>query len=119
MNKVFKFSLALLVPACMFSCNSGSNTKPVTNSNASVPHHEKYEVVIEQMKYNPANIAVNKGDTIFFTNEDIVAHNVTEVNKAWASPTLNNGDSWQMIADKSADYFCSIHLVMKGKITVR
>lgn len=99
----------LISPGFLFnSCSSSAGEAPKTDT-----------VVIELMKFIPEEITVNKGDTILFINKDIVAHDVTEVNKAWASPTLANGDSWKMEATKSADYFCSIHIIMKGKIIVK
>jgi plastocyanin len=77
-----------------------------------------YTVEIIQMEFRPAMLKVHKGDTVVFVNKDIVDHDATEVNKAWNSPPLATGDSWKWIATKSADYYCSIHLVMKGQIIV-
>lgn len=77
-----------------------------------------YTVEIKDMKFQPEEITVHKGDTIIWLNEDIVAHDVTEENKAWASPALASGTSWEKVIDKSESYYCSIHLVMKGKIIV-
>ena len=77
-----------------------------------------YTVEIIQMTFRPAVLKVHKGDTVIFINKDIVAHDATEVNKAWHSPPLATGESWKWVATKSADYYCSIHLVMKGKIIV-
>lgn len=70
------------------------------------------------MQFQPAELTINKGDTVIFVNKDIVDHDATEVNKAWSSPPLAMGESWKWVATKSADYYCSIHLVMKGKINV-
>lgn len=76
-------------------------------------------VTIENMKFNPATITVNKGDKITFINKDIVAHNATEMKNAWASPLLANGQSWTFTPEKTADYYCTVHVVMKGKIIVK
>lgn len=84
----------------------------------AAPGPETVTVTIDQMKYSPQTVTVHKGDTILFVNEDIVAHDVTEANGAWASPRLENGDSWKYVAEADEDYYCSIHLVMKGKIKV-
>ncbi len=111
-QRLIKWSSAGAVIACLLfgSCNTSS-------SNAVKPKTDT--VVIDQMKFTPAVVTINKGDTVLFINNDIVAHNATEVNKTWASPTLNNGDSWKIVPDKSAGYFCSIHIVMTGKIVVK
>jgi plastocyanin len=89
-----------------------------TNNNQE-SEHQLYTVEIKQMKFDPAEITVHKGDTIVFENKDMVAHDVTEEkNKAWTSGQLAPNASWKMVADKNSDYFCSIHVVMKGKIKI-
>ena len=72
------------------------------------------------MKFQPAELEVQKGDTVVWVNRDIVAHDVTEQpDKAWTSSPLTTGQSWSMVAEQSADYYCSIHVVMKGKLVVK
>ena len=64
-------------------------------------------------------LTVHAGDTVIWVNHDMVAHCVTEeITKAWTSDKIPNDSSWKMIVKKSADYFCAIHQVMKGKIIV-
>jgi plastocyanin len=78
-----------------------------------------HSVEIRQMQFVPSEIRVHKGDTIAWINNDIVVHDVTEEkNKEWSSSPLPIGSTWKMVAVKSADYYCSIHVVMKGKIVV-
>lgn len=77
-----------------------------------------YTVEIAQMQFRPALLEAHKGDTVIFVNKDIVDHDATEVNKAWHSPPLSTGESWKWVATKSSDYYCSIHLIMKGQIIV-
>jgi plastocyanin len=77
-------------------------------------------VEIKQMQFQPAVINVQKEDTVVFVNKDIVMHNVTEQSKAaWSSSTMKPGDSFKLVAKESCNYFCSLHLVMKGKIDVQ
>jgi plastocyanin len=72
------------------------------------------------MKFQPAELIVNSGDTVVWINRDIVAHDVTEEPaKAWASPVMPAGASWSMVVNKSEHYYCSIHVVMKGNILVQ
>jgi plastocyanin len=76
-------------------------------------------VLIKDMKFVPAVIKVHKGDMIIWFNQDMVGHCVTEEkHNAWTSSTIAAGDSWGMKAEISADYYCAIHKVMKGKIIV-
>ncbi|MCU7549204.1 cupredoxin family copper-binding protein [Chitinophagaceae bacterium LB-8] len=79
-----------------------------------------HTVEIKQMKFQPAELTVQKGDTVVWINKDIVAHDVTEEsNKAWTSSILPLGKSWSMVATQSSNYYCSIHVVMKGKLVVQ
>lgn len=76
-------------------------------------------IEIKDMKYQPAELTVNKGDTVIWINKDIVPHDVAEINKAWTSPLLMTGDTWKKVITKSDSYYCSIHVVMKGKLIVK
>lgn len=98
--------------------DSALNSKTIATERAD-PKAEVHLVTIENMKFNPASITVKKGEKVTFINKDIVAHNATETNKLWASPLLQNGQSWTFTPDKTSDYYCSVHLVMKGKIIVK
>jgi plastocyanin len=78
-----------------------------------------YTVEIKQMKFEPAILNVHKGDEVVWINRDIVDHDVTEENKkTWTSSKLPTGASWHMVVTKTENYYCSIHVVMKGKIVV-
>ncbi len=80
----------------------------------------KYTVNIHLMKFIPDTIQIYPGDTLLFTNNDIVDHNVTDFpGLKWASPTLKSGDSWTYVPAGSGTYFCSIHQVMKGEIVIK
>lgn len=98
---------SLLISFVVYSCAS-AQAEPKT-----------YTVEIKDMKFVPENITVNKGDTIIWINKDIVPHDVTEEkSKAWTSSIIPADGSWKMVATEAADYYCSIHVVMKGKIAV-
>ena len=85
---------------------------------SSVPHKPKLvKVDIRNMKFVPDTVTVSKGDTIIWVNNDMVVHDVTEQpSKAWSSGPMAMGASWKMVVTDGADYYCSIHAVMKGKI---
>jgi len=79
-----------------------------------------HTVEIKNLKFTPNYIEVNIGDTITFINRDFIPHDVTEeTTKKWTSSILETGNSWQLVVTESADYFCSLHVVMKGKIRIR
>lgn len=86
------------------------------NKDSYIP--QTHIVEIKDMVFQPAELKVHKGDTVMWINKDIVAHDVTEKDKAWASPPLLNENSWKKVITKSDSYYCSIHVVMLGKLTV-
>lgn len=89
-----------------------------TETEKAIP--KAHTVEIKQMKFQPEFLNVQKGDTVVWINKDIGAHDVTEEpNKAWTSSAMPSGKSWSLVVTKSADYYyCSIHVVMKGKLVV-
>ena len=100
-----------LLPAVFFANCSSSPEKII---------HKVYTIEIKQMKFQPAEITVEKGDTVIWINKDLVAHDVTELpDKSWSSSVLDPNKSWSYVVQQSADYFCSIHQIMKGKIIVQ
>lgn len=112
-------SAAANIPVPATSAKPDSIVAPPKESPKSVDQKSETKIVtIENMKFNPATITVKKGDKITFINNDIVAHNATEKNNLWASPLLANGKSWTFSPDKTSDYYCTVHVVMKGKIIV-
>ncbi|NEM97693.1 plastocyanin/azurin family copper-binding protein [Pontibacter burrus] len=93
---------------------------PVNFTTAPIAKPQTHVVEIKQMKFNPAELTVNKGDTVVFVNKDVLRHDATETTgKSWKSPALASGQSWKVVATKSASYYCSFHPVMKGKIIVK
>jgi plastocyanin len=76
-------------------------------------------VEIKAMKFVPAEITVTPGTTLVFINNDMVSHDITEeAPNGFSSKLLPVNESWSMVAEKSANYFCSIHVIMKGRIIV-
>jgi plastocyanin len=89
-------------------------------SSPEKPIPAKHIVEIKGMQFQPAELVVNSGDTVVWINRDMVTHDVTEEhNKAWTSSVMPAGASWSLVVNKSADYYCSLHVVMKGKLLVK
>ncbi len=94
---------------------SANSVKEIPLKNTSTYH----TVVIRQMKFEPAELKLHKGDTVQWINKDITDHDITEEgNKKWSSSKLPMNQSWNMVVNQSANYYCSIHIVMKGKLIV-
>lgn len=122
---------AFFIILIFFSCTSSPKHEPSMEKESysveeDIPEPGKQKegarvhvVEIKQMKFEPREIKVHKGDRVLWINKDITNHDVTEqLSKAWASSPLASGESWSMVVTESADYYCNLHQVMKGKITV-
>lgn len=78
-----------------------------------------HTVEIRLLKFQPAELTVKSGDKVTWINRDYLVHDVTEFSgKAWSSDSLKRNESWSLTIEKSADYHCTIHPIMKGKIIV-
>jgi plastocyanin len=79
-----------------------------------------YTVEISQMKFQPAELTVQKGDTVVFINHDLVVHNITEESdNKWTSSALAVDKSWSLVVRENANYYCTIHQMMKGKLLIK
>jgi plastocyanin len=76
------------------------------------------QVMIDQVAYAPVEIQAKVGDTIEWTNKDIVAHTAT-VRGDWDLMVLP-GKTARLVVKKagSFDYICRFHPNMKGHLTV-
>lgn len=116
---LLKCAAIVVVMTYLYSCNTPERKTNETEAKAKAAP-KVHTVVIRQMKFTPAELNVNKGDTVIWLNKDIVDHNVTEeAGKEWSSGNLSSGKLWSMVAVKSGTYFCTIHPVMKGRLDVK
>jgi plastocyanin len=81
-----------------------------------------HQVAIRGMEFVPATVEVAVGDTIVWTNEDIVPHTVTST----APPTFDSAGieskkQWQHTVTVTGDfpYVCTFHPTMHGTIIAR
>ncbi len=89
-------------------------------SSAAFAAGKSHQVTIEGMKFIPERIEVAAGDTVTWTNRDLVPHTVT-AGKAIESGTIEPGKTWKYVArTKGAfDYTCRFHPVMRGALAVK
>jgi plastocyanin len=78
-------------------------------------------VVIEDMKFSPAEIRVKKGESILWVNKDLVPHTVTAKDGSFDSNMIAPGKSWRYSPEKSGmqPYKCIYHPTMIGTVVVR
>ena len=77
-------------------------------------------VSIEDFYFEPANAAVQPGDTIVWINEGVHPHTVTADDGSFDSGTLQPGQafSWTFRAPGTVSYYCTIHPFMRGSVSV-
>jgi plastocyanin len=72
--------------------------------------------------FSPTTVTIKKGDTLVFSNDDNVAHNIYSVspNNEFNLGSQAPGNSTPITFDKSGDIdiVCAIHPVMKMKVKV-
>lgn len=108
--------LLALATVLFVACGTGDN-----NAQGDEPARvaTSVNVNIAKMKFQPDTVRVHKGDTIIWTNNDVVDHDATALpDSAWTTGLLHPGESYSWVADASTDYFCSIHVVMQARVEV-
>lgn len=86
------------------------------------------EVSMENVQFNPKDLTVKAGDTVTFTNNDSVPHDVHKASgpggdfASGSTGGMQKGDTFKVTLDKPGkyDYLCELHQPgMAGTITVK
>lgn len=85
-----------------------------------------HSVSIKGMKYNPATLTIQKGDTVTWTNDDSMTHTATApqpVKKPykWNTDDIEEGEKKSITFNDPAwqgTYGCIYHSSMKGEIKI-
>ena len=77
-------------------------------------------VAVQAFVFDRAEITVPAGTTVTWTNNDPVAHTVTDVNQAWDSGLFDQGATYsKTFAEPGTyDYYCIPHPMMIGRVVV-
>jgi plastocyanin len=104
--------------------NIGDNTGHILASSITFPvlilgNNTKSH---QDQDYNPDDIRIKVGDIVTWINDDAhhLIHTVTSEAGEFDSSDITPGQSFSLKFDKpgSYEYFCQIHPVMSGKVTV-
>jgi amicyanin len=79
------------------------------------------EVSMADIKFDPAEITINAGDTVTWTNNDSVGHDVTGDDfKSGDAGGMQNGDTFEHTFNEAGtfDYVCTVHPGMEGTVVV-
>jgi putative membrane protein len=84
----------------------------------AMPHVVK--ITIANMTFTPALASVRAGDTIEWTNADVVDHTATASNHAW-DVSIAAGKTGRATVTKAGhvDYYCKFHPNMHGEVTAQ
>ena len=80
------------------------------------------QVSMKDIKFDPETLKVKAGQTVTWTNDDSVGHDVTGDDFKSGDPGgLQSGDTFQHTFKKAGtfDYVCSVHPGMKGSVQVK
>jgi plastocyanin len=83
---------------------------------------ERHELDMRALGYQPVWASARTGDTLVWTNHDLVPHTVTEVAGAWDSGPVAPGASWRLVLESGRDtvaYACIYHPTMTGSVVVQ
>lgn len=92
-------------------------TEPTTTFAKAVTH----TILIENMKFTPADLTVRVGDSILWINKDLVPHTVTDEGKSFNSNSISPEKKWRLHARKKGifAYKCLFHPTMKATFVVQ
>ncbi len=130
MTKLFALMLACLalaLAACGGDDDSGGSTKNQPADSGSGASGGA-QVSLENIQFNPNDITVKPGETITFTNNESVPHDVHKQSgpggdfSSGADGGMQQGDTFELKLDKPGtyEYVCHVHAPgMAGTITVK
>src|SRR5256885_15799738 len=111
-----RLSLAVVLAALAFmgGCG-GSSHKASTGGGSTVA------VSMQGLRFHPASATAHVGQTVVWTNDDSVDHNVTAQSGAsFHSQAFGNGKTFRFVAAKpgTVRYVCTLHPGMNGTLSV-
>jgi plastocyanin len=91
---------------------------------AEAPAGGGKKVVMKDITFEPGDVSVAAGDTVTWTNDDTVNHDVTADDKSFSSGDAGDlapGDTYDHKFDKAGTfkYVCTVHPGMEGEVVVK
>ncbi|MBI5871078.1 MAG: cupredoxin family copper-binding protein [Actinobacteria bacterium] len=100
----------------------GEETSTSSNNGAISTAAEKSSVIsISGSRFDPAELTVDVGTTVTWSNNDSTTHTVTAPSGAFNSGDLKPGQNFGYTFNEAGtyEYGCTIHPSMKGSVTVK
>lgn len=103
-------AVAAAVVVCVIGLTADERPKPKT-----------YTVTMENMRFQPENLTVTRGDTIVWVNKDLVPHTATSQAGGFDSEVIQTEKSWRFTVQKKGDfaYVCTFHPTMTAMLRVK
>lgn len=81
-------------------------------------HATRHIVDIHGLQFHPDTTLAMVGDTVEWTNDDIVPHSATQDSQAWDTKLIQPHERGQIVVTARGDqpYHCMIHPTMRGRI---
>ncbi len=79
---------------------------------------DKYEVVIDNFSFGPAELTVPKGTKVTWVNRDDVPHTVVSTEGKFKSQALDTDEKFSFVFNDAGtyEYYCSLHPKMTAKV---
>lgn len=105
-----------LLAALILSCALAS-----ANAAPAADKGRRHAISIENLKYKPAEITIEPGDTVVWTNNDDREHTVTADDDSFKSGRMGSGKKYEHTFDKAGTYkyVDDLHPRMKGTVIVK
>ncbi len=93
---------------------------PAAGSPAASGEGGEVAVTIDQFAFSPQEVTIAVGETVTWTNMEVIGHTATANDDTFDSGTLTEGDSFSFTFDTAGafPYHCEFHDNMMGTITV-
>ncbi len=109
--------LLVLVPAA----GCGEKEESAGSGSATASGGDTVQVAMKDILFIPEKLTARVGQTVVWTNEDDIVHNVKAKKGAdFESKTVSKGKTYKTTLKKTGaiDYVCTIHPSQRGQITV-
>ena len=85
------------------------------------PRPERHEIAMRAFAFEPSVLEARVGDTLVWTNHDVVPHTATSDDGSLDSGMIAPGASWTFVVPEveHLTYVCIFHPTMTGTISVR
>ena len=103
-------AVAAIVTVCVIGLTAEQRRKPKTHT-----------VTMENMRFQPGDLTVTRGDTIVWVNKDLVSHTATSKAGGFDSQLVAADKSWRFTVQKNGDfaYVCTFHPTMTAMLRVK